>query len=740
MKFMQSVRNMLGRKDTQSRVLISLQSTGPYVETPRNYEAFSDEGFRKNVVVFRSVHWVASSCASVPWVLYQKPRGKGGKRVEIDDHPFLDLIRKPNPMQSQAAFFESVVAFKQIAGNSYIQAVGPGKNPFSKVTELWPLRPDRMRIKPGPRGYPAAYIYKLNHAETVFPVDQVRLQSPVLHMKYFNPTDDWYGMSPLEAAVYATDQHNSANKWNLSLLQNSARPSGALVATVGPNSSGTLSEEQYQRLKHQIDEQHTGARNAARPMILEGGLDWKPLSMTPQQMDWIEGKNMSARDIALAFGVPPMMLGIPGDNTYSNYQEARAAMYEDTAIPIYDSVRDDFNAWLVPSFGDGLEADYDKDAIHALAPRRQSVWDKVQKADWLTVNEKREATGYDAIDSGDVILVNSTEIPLEDAIENPDAATGAQDDPNESQSVEEDDGFDDETGATDSAQNGTGKGLRLTVESKIFNLPNRKAKEREARGQLRMRAGFKRRMHRQVQAVFDIEGHRVAEAVKGLDPQHAQAAAIRAIDANHAQWKTVLTSNLTATTRAFGERVFNSLKHAGFAVEKKASESQFDSFVTEWIRDHVGERITQLDSTTKDRIIKAIRDAQEEAYTAGEGVQDLSDRIEEIYSGFSEGRAETIARTETGIAANMGLMEAAKSTGVPNLQKEWVSVNDGRTRDDHQAVDGTLIDMDESFNVGGFDMKQPMDPSGPPEEVINCRCAMVFSRNKGDASDEGDSQ
>ncbi len=87
---------------------------------------------------------------------------------------------------------------------------------------------------------------------------------------------------------------------------------------------GNLTGEQFERLQARAGAGFQGANNAGRPLLLEGGLDWKPLSLSPKDMDFIEAKNASAREIALAFGVPPMLLGIPGDNTYANYQEANA--------------------------------------------------------------------------------------------------------------------------------------------------------------------------------------------------------------------------------------------------------------------------------------------------------------------------------------------------------------------------------------------------------------------------------
>jgi HK97 family phage portal protein len=229
-------------------------------------------------------------------------------------------------------------------------------------------------------------------------------------MKSFNPLDDWYGLSPIEAGAYAVDQNNLAMSWMQALLGNSARPSGAM--SVPPEQP--LTEEQFNRLKTQIDEQYSGARNAGRPMLLEGGLTWQQMGLSPVDMQIIETKYSSARDVALALGVPPQLIGIPGDNTYANYQEARLAFWEDTVIPLIDMIADDWNQWIAQP--QGIELRPDLDQVPAIADKRRVLWDMADKSPDLTLNERRAMKGYEPVDGGDVILVNSSQIALADAV------------------------------------------------------------------------------------------------------------------------------------------------------------------------------------------------------------------------------------------------------------------------------------------------------------------------------------
>jgi HK97 family phage portal protein len=217
---------------------------------------------------------------------------------------------------------------------------------------------------------------------------------PILHVALFHPLDDHYGLAPLEAAASALDLHNSAAGWNKALLDNSARPSGALVYA-GPDGQN-LTEDQFERLKGELEEQFQGARNAGRPLLLDGGLDWKAMALTPKDMDFVEARNGAAREIALAFGVPPMLLGIPGDNTYANYQEANRALWRQTVLPLLNRVVQDLTHWLAPAFGADLRLEPDLDRVEALASERESLWRRVGDAAFLSDDEKRAAVGYGA--------------------------------------------------------------------------------------------------------------------------------------------------------------------------------------------------------------------------------------------------------------------------------------------------------------------------------------------------------
>lgn len=383
----------------ESRVGAALvMNAGQPAWMPRNYKSFAEEGYQRNVVAYQAINKVADAIASVKWNVFRGDQ-------ELIEHPIINLINNPNPMQSGPQYIRAKVGFLMIAGNGYEERVMVGR----EVRELYQLRPDRMKIIPSATGIPKAYCYEANGRRVMFDVDQNTMDSDVRHLRMFNPLDDWYGMSPIEAGAYGIDQHNEAMTWMQALLQNSARPSGALVTRDGEE----LSEDNFNRLKAQIEDQYSGARNAGRPMLLEGGLDWRAMGMSPSDMAILETKFSAARDVCLAFGVPPQLLGIPGDNTYSNYAEARLAFWEDTVIPLLDMIAADWNAWLAEPQGVQLRPDLDQ--VPAIADKRQVLWDMADKATDLTINERRAMKGYEPIQGGDVLLVGLGQMPLSDA-------------------------------------------------------------------------------------------------------------------------------------------------------------------------------------------------------------------------------------------------------------------------------------------------------------------------------------
>lgn len=372
------------QKASATGKVVAWQNGGRVAWSPRDAVSLTRAGFSGNPVGFRSVKLIAEAAAALPLVLQDVEQ-------RYDTHPILSLIKRPNPGQGRAELLEALYAQLLLTGNAYVEAVaGESGAPL----ELHVLRSDRMSVVPGPDGWPVAYDYSVSGKTHRF--DASGPVSPICHIKSFHPQDDHYGFSPMQAAAMALDVHTAASRWSKSLLDNAARPSGAIVYK-GADGQSQLSGDQYERLVSEIETNHAGARNAGRPMLLEGGLDWKPMGFSPSDMEFQKTKEAAAREIALAFGVPPMLIGIQGDATYANYQEANRAFYRLTVLPQATRVTAALAQWLGAFTGDDVVLTPDLDQVPALSVERDAQWTRVAGADFLTEAEKRRLLGLPVV-------------------------------------------------------------------------------------------------------------------------------------------------------------------------------------------------------------------------------------------------------------------------------------------------------------------------------------------------------
>jgi|TARA_R110001592_G_scaffold35338_1_gene120234 HK97 family phage portal protein len=388
------------------------------------YADLAKEGYLKNAIAYRCINEISKGASAVPFII------KSGDQI-IDEHPLIDLLNRPNPQQSYSEFFNSLFGYVLLSGNAYILKVG-GERGSPK--ELHQLRPDRIEIKGSGNPIPERYNYMVNgRVQNSYEVDQENGFSELKHVKLWNPLDDYYGLSPMSAAAAEIDQFNMSTKHNVNLLQNGARPSGAVIFKPKDDSgfAVNLTESQRQQLLTDLNNRFSGAGNAGRPMLLEGDFDWKEMGLTPKDMDFKALKNMAATDIALCFGVPSQLVGVPDSQTYSNVAEARLALYEETIIPHLRKVASDLNEWLVPMFDERLSLEFDIDSIPALSERRRKIYENVTSAvreGIMTRNEAREIIGLQKVNGADDLYVSANLFPIgDDGVVQPDNPINEED-------------------------------------------------------------------------------------------------------------------------------------------------------------------------------------------------------------------------------------------------------------------------------------------------------------------------
>ena len=339
---------------------------------PRSYDAMVREAYLGNAVAQRAVKLVAGGLGEAPLI--------------ASDPALIALVRARSAGQ---ALLETIAAQLLLGGNAYVQVL---RGTDGEAVELFALRPERVTIEPDADGWPAAYRYRVGERVARLAADPVRPE--VIHLKSYHPLDDHVGLGCLGAAAAAIAVHNAAAAWNAALLGNAARPSGALVHRTPDGSM--LSAEQFTRLRGELEAGFAGAANAGRPMLLEGGLSWQAMSLSPADMDFAETKAAAAREIALAFGVPPMLLGLPGDSTYANYREANRSLWRLAILPlagvILDGLADGLKGWF-----EGARIAVDLNRVAALAEDRERLWAAIGAADVLTRAEKRALLGIEGL-------------------------------------------------------------------------------------------------------------------------------------------------------------------------------------------------------------------------------------------------------------------------------------------------------------------------------------------------------
>jgi HK97 family phage portal protein len=679
------------KKNPVANMITRVLSPGRPVWTDQKFTALAKEGYMQNVWAKRCIELIAQSVAGVPWVLYEVKAN--GEKVEIEDpnHPYLKLLSRPNPTQGKAAFFESLTAFLMLAGNSYISGVGPSTGPNAgKFRELWILRPDRTSVIPSTDNLVGGYQYEVNGMTQDFKPEQVR------HLKFFHPLDDFYGLSPIQNAARTIDLDNEADSWNVALLQNNAQPSGGLSV------KGNLLPESRTELKMQLEERYTGKKNAGRPMILEGDMDWKQFGLNPVDMAWPELKSLTRLQISTAFGVPPELLGDHEHATYSNYKEARAGFYEERILPLLDYIKDElFNAWLTPAFGENLLLDYDRDEIEALQEDREKTWNRVNKAfisGWLRVNEARSATGYeDDPEFGELYSwqIKSQSKPQDDESKKKEKVPkdGEEEDDEKSSKKKYLQVKSDEEDDLNTAE------LWLIIEN--------------------LRKFWDDLLKEDIEKLFNEEELVVKELLETVKTWDDFAFAM---EKREPIWDEFFKRYSHKIMNSFGQRQLDELGYIG----------EYDPWAIgaqDWIEQHTADKVTHVTTTTKNALKPIVQQIIDKELSIPQG----ADLISEVYIGFKGRRATVIARTEVMSASNAGAHYAAIQTGA-ELWKTWISTHDSRVRDAHDNRNGKIEDvlMFEPFIVGGEELMFPGDNSkgASAENIIQCRCTQGYYRKK----------
>jgi HK97 family phage portal protein len=713
------------------------------------------EGLQSNSVVYACISKITTQFKAVPWVLFRK--GSRGTKTEIDEHPILELLNRPNEYQGYPSFATDLMYYLEACGNSVIYAGRVGKNP---PRELLILRPDRLSVKPDEKGLPQSYTWRNDAGR-----DEPYTREQLLHLKLFRvESEPLFGLSPIRVGAYLVDQDNFAIKWNRNLLANNGQPSTVFAFKEG------LDPQQQEYFDDFIKNKFAGPENAGKPLRLSGDVTITKLGSTPSEMDWTNSTVLNNRRICQLFGVPAELIGDPASKTYSNQQEARLALVEEVVFPLMDQIASEWNAWLVPMYGDdSLFLAYDKDAVDVVAQKRKVAYERVQTADWLSINEQRVETGWEewpeedadiprallqqrgmlealSLDEEGESEEESEEEPEEGEEEDTEGEEGEAEDAEAEEPAEEPEEPEEESEDEKAVKAVLGrlraraKARKLVVGNKYFNLASEEQKAAAWQQVERQRRAFEQFFAIQLQKHFREERRKVSAAIKGRPKDDMLSAARGVLAAGEDKIEGLLKTLYTTVGRFFYDQARHAivndkapvksadpLDKIAFAVQRRLERKAAADVLGKmraFFSALAPKRAEQLRETTEDKVARIL----EEGILGGKTDEEIATKIEDLYDEqFVAHRAEMISSTEVVGTSNYGANQGAKSTGI-NLMKQWLTQRDDRVREMHQFAEGQTVPIDDPFVVGGEKLMWPGDTEhgASLENVVNCRCSQSY--------------
>ena len=380
---------------------------GRAVYPPDSVDTYIDRGYLFNPVVYSIVSFIAQKAGAIPWGVYEVKNDKAlhsyksansynlntkiiktKALVALPDHELNAIFLKPNILQGWAEFFEQVVGFKLVTGNSYIHMIGPtaGLNKGS-IREMWNIPSQIIRPVAGDRMEPVRGYKYLASNDIILP-------ESMIHLKYWTPEyfngQNLVGLSPLRASLRLITKSNSSFDSSVGALQNQ----GAF-GIISAEKDTDLTEEQADMIESRLREKVGGPANRGKNIVTSATLKWQQMGMSPVDLNIIESDRMDLRALCNVYHVPSELFNDAANKTYSNTKEAGSAVYTNAVLPALNQFRDAFNQYISNKYP-GLYCDYDasmiselQDDLQVMATALSSVW-------YLSPNEKRDLLNFSA--------------------------------------------------------------------------------------------------------------------------------------------------------------------------------------------------------------------------------------------------------------------------------------------------------------------------------------------------------
>lgn len=627
--------------------------------TPRDYRAMIAAD---NDWVYRCARVNAENVAKVHLRLYRRSTDE-----EVQEHPFLVLLRDVNPGMNHFDLFELTELYLELIGNAYWY-LAPRRliNPLSGRNvpgEVWPLMAQYVKVVPGRSRLVEGYLYQLPGGPIV-----AFTPEELIHFKFPSAESLYYGKGPVEGGRRAVDSHEQMVRYEQALFRNMARPDGALIT------EKDLTREQITQLRAEWARIHQGADRTGNVAILHRGLKYEQIATTPKELDYLKGKEFNREQVCSMFGVPLSKLGIEVAADRAAAEAHDLTYQKETIQPRLIRLQEKLNEELLPIYDPDLEARFD-DPVPSNNEFALKKRDSDLDRGVVTINEIREAEGEEPVPWGDEPFIKTPTFNF-----------------------------------------GGGNGATPAESAKMLVRSHRTA----GRWEKFLAATWPTEKHaRRLLRQFFVEQRRIVEAnverLKGYRLKATEPLADRILFplVSETQRLAIVAKPLVEQALAAG---------VAFGAEGLA-DIDFDLLNPLTIQ-ALEERVAFFSKRVNDETARALTDQIRQGVEQGETTAQIADRVQEVYDQAVGFRSIRIARTEINMAANRGALLSYKAGGATT--KQWITARDEFVREQHQAMEGRSVGVNQKFILpDGTQLDHPADPDGPPAQVINCRCVSI---------------
>lgn len=670
----------------------------PIADLARAYEA--------HVWCYACGNVIASNLAGIDYLPYR--RDKDGQWAVYADHPFNELLRRPNPYMTSLNLKELTFLSLEFTGNAYWAFE---RDKSGKIFEVWPLPSSQVVPVSSKTRLIDHYLYDVNG-------QRIRYEyNDILNFRYANLNSMVYGQGSLAAAKNAVISDLYAEAYNKYFFKNSGRPDAVL------ESDQTLQDDTLRRIRAAWKKMHEGAVNRGRTAILENGLKYKEINRTPKDLDFVLLRKLAREEVLAAFGVPPAMVGIFEYANYANTKEQIQIFWKQTLIPKIRNVEETLTRASRQLFLD-VDSVFQADLAKVEALRSDE--------------QARSLTARTYVDMGIPLnqVINALDLPF---------------DPVEDQSTD---------------QSGIPKTVSLKTLSKsperardmLWKAFDQKARKFEEALLLSLRSFFRGQKRRVLSALSDKAGEFIANRLTqkvqltnhfrlqglnysvqhGIDgspvPTEESRLKKKAKPSEDDLVRVIL--DMGKETPQFENAVDRHIRGTYYSFAISVSRDVDPNFnfnlrnpaALDFLKTKVSKVSREVNEATREALSEAVTDSIQEAIAQGfsqsETIAQIADRIEDIYSFAVDHRAERIARTEVISASNAGALEGMRESGVE--KKEWLDSRDERVRESHRQISGQVAVVGEPFvTSSGAKLMFPGDPEADPGETVNCRCTLI---------------